>query len=117
MKALRQTIQLLANDTPGVIFCTRTYPQSISTNYEVVLGYPTYDIANASPVVQYAYNSYRQAIEIIRSTNKDLYSFCIDWLANKDDRTIPFQTWGLARQGVNDALGVLEPAIAVLESE
>lgn len=118
MLGLRRNIELLANDNPGnFIICSRDRPPSVPDNYEEIVGYPAYDLIASSAVVQDAYNRYSQAIDIIRITNKDLYQFCVNWLigANTSD-TIPFHIWGLARQGVNDALDVLLPGIAELEN-
>lgn len=117
MQTLRRHIQLLANDQGGVIYCTRTHDQSIAVNYEAVIAMPGYDVATETAIIQDAYNRYQQAIETIRTTNRDLYTFCVNWLAGTaTGNTIPFQTWGYARQGVNDALSILEPGIVALES-
>lgn len=117
MRAMRRNIQLLANDNPDFIVCSRDIADSVPNNYEAILNYPTYNVSGSSAVVQSAYNGYRQALEIIRSTNRDLYQFCINFLAGTNtSNEIPFQIWGPARQGVNDALGILEPGIAALES-
>lgn len=77
---------------------------------------PSYDVTAETPVIQDANNRYQQAIEIIRTTNRDLYTFCINWLAGTvTGNSIPFQTWGYARQGVSNALSVLEPGITALQ--
>lgn len=116
MRNLKRNIELLANDNPGIIFCSRTSDISVANNYEAIINYPSYDVTS-SPTIQDPYNRYRQAIEMIRATNKDLYQFCIDYLngTNTSD-LIPFQIWAPARQGVNRALEILNPGITYLEN-
>lgn len=117
MRNLKKSVQLLANDNPDFITCNRDSAESVPNNFEAIINYPTYDVTQSSSVVQDAYNRYRQAISIIQTTNHDLYQNCVSWLAGTNtSSTIPFQTWGLARQGVSNALTVLEPGIAELES-
>jgi len=83
-----------------------------------IIAYPTYDVTSAPPVVQSAYGSYRQAVGIITTSNRDLYQQCLDWLAKGEPQEyITSLTWMTARQGVDQALGLIVPAINMLESE
>ena len=100
----------------GGIWCSRTNDQSIATNYEAVQAYPTYDVTGTSPEVQTAYSNYRQAIDVVLASNRDLYTMCIDWLAKgKPEELISRITWSIARTGINDALALIIPAIELLQ--
>ncbi len=116
MREVQHSIQLIANDQPRIIYCSRGYDASVADNYEFIINAPTYDVTNASGGVRTAYAAYRQAISIIQSSNRNLYDFCISWISGAtNNNTIPFQTWGIARDGVTRALNVLNPAIEAFE--
>ncbi len=106
------------NFDEGIVWCGRGREDSLTDHYETILTYPTYDITTAPPTVQRAYGDYRQAIDKIASSNSDLYIFCID-LLKKDvtSERISRLTAGIARQGIGQALGLILPAIDLLDSQ
>ena len=115
--ALRREIEAM-NFDELIVRCSRGYEDSLTDHYESIVNYPTYDVTHASPIAQRAHADYRQAIEIIRSTNRDLYTGCLDFLEKEaDTEPISSLTAGVARQGINDALGLILPAIDLLSSE
>ena len=115
--ALRREIEAMNIDEHEV-GCSRGTEDSLTDHYESIIVYPTYNVANASPLVQRAHTDYRQAIEIIRSTNLDLYTFCLDWLAKgRPFEYISQLTATTARQGIDQALGLILPAIDLLKPE
>jgi hypothetical protein len=115
--SLRREIEAM-NFDEMVVRCSRGYEDSLPDHYESIIAYPTYDVSNASPTVRAAYANYREAIETIESSNRDLYISCLDWIdKGKPDEYVSSLTAGIARQGINDALGLIIPAIDMLESE
>ncbi|TFG71456.1 MAG: hypothetical protein E4H27_04560 [Anaerolineales bacterium] len=113
--ALRSEVEAITYDT-GSIACGPKYSGSIDSHYESIIAYPTYNVAGSSDVIQAAYNNYRQAIGIISTSNRDLYTQCLDWL-NKGSPSefVSSLTWMTARQGVDQALQLIIPAIDLLK--
>jgi len=117
LTSLREEIVAITYDI-GTVACTRSYDNSILNHYESIVAYPTYDVASASPAVQSAYGSYREAVGIITTSNRDLYQQCLDWLAKGEPQEyIASLTWMTARHGVDQALELIVPAIKLLELE
>jgi hypothetical protein len=113
MQRIKSNIQALAQDNPEAINCGRKLPDSVLNNYEAVKNAPKFSVSGAS---QAAYNDYRTAVDIITRTNKDLYLHCLAGVeGTATSKVVPRQTWGTARQGVNDALQAIEAGIAKLK--
>ena len=113
--ALRYEIEVM-NFDELIVKCSRGYEDSLTDHYESIIAYPSYDVTGSSAIIQKAHNDYRQAIAIINSTNRDLYTFCLDWIAKgKPQEYISQLTASVARQGINDALGLILPAIELLQ--
>ncbi len=86
--------------------------------YDAILSAPTMDVSSASAEVQNAYGRYRASIDIFRDGAKDMAGNCREVVdGTKQGTTIPFQQWGLARQQVDQAIGILSPAIQMLGGE
>ena len=95
---------------------TRVIPcQQTVDLYDAIVNASTFSVPENDEVAQYAYNCYRQAIDIFAGGARDMTENCRAWLADPQPGIVPFQQWGLARQKVNDALSVLIPAIERLE--
>ena len=117
LTSLRKEVVAITYDV-GTVACRRSHDNSILNHYESIIVYPTYDVSHASPSVQSAYDNYGQAIAIVTSSNRDLYQNCLDWLAKGSPQEyISSLTWMTARQGVDQALQLIIPAINLLESE
>jgi hypothetical protein len=113
--SLRREIEVM-NFDEMIVTCSRGYEDSFTDHYESIIAYPTFDVSGSSAITQKAYNDYRQAITIMQSTNRDLYQFCLDWIAKgKPEEYISSLTAGVARKGINDALGLILPAIELLQ--
>jgi hypothetical protein len=107
MTRIRKNIQALAQDSE-LINC-----ESVLNNYKAVTNAPKF---NATGAAQSAYNDYRAAVDIIARTNKDMYLHCSAWVnGTATDSAVSRQTWGTARQGVNEALQAIEAGIAKLK--
>jgi hypothetical protein len=95
----------------GYISC-----QQVVDLYAKIVNAPTYDVSAGSPVVQNAYGAYRAAIDIFATGARDMNQNCSDFLASGGSGTgIPFQQWGMARDQVDEALKILDPAIESLQ--
>jgi len=95
---------------------TRLIPcQQTVDLYDAIVNAPVFSVPAKDEVTQYAYNCYRQAIDIFAGGARDMTENCRAWLADPQPGVIPFQQWGLARQKVNDALSILIPAVERLE--
>jgi len=117
LTSLRREIEAM-NFDELIVRCSRGYEDSLTDHYESIIVYPTYDVTNASPIVQTAYSDYRQAVATITSSNRDLYTFCLDWLAKGGPpEYISNLTASVARHGIDEALGGILRAIDLLESE
>lgn len=88
--------------------------QAVVDLYDLTVAAPTYDVSGSSDRVQNAYHNYRTAVEVFAAGARDMTQNCRDYLAGGSGG-IPFQQWGVARQRVNDALEVLNPAIENLQ--
>ena len=84
--------------------------------YDRVATAPEFNIAGSNATMQNAYNNYRAAVAVFASSARDMTQNCRDLIAGGSERSsIPFQQWGAARQGVNDAQDLLNPAIQSLQ--
>lgn len=92
----------------GSVDCT-----DIVNTYDRVSGAPVYNGLSGAELN--AHNQYRSAVSIFTTGARDMYQNCKDFITNGGGGSIPFQQWGRARQSVNDALDILNPAIASLE--
>ncbi|MGC9349790.1 MAG: hypothetical protein ACP5JG_16750 [Anaerolineae bacterium] len=89
--------------------------QEVVDRYDRLAASPIYDVSSSPDDVRGAYDQYRRSIGIFTQGAKDMAQNCRDYLANPKPGGIPFQQWGVARQSVNDALDVLNPAIQMLQ--
>jgi len=90
--------------------------QRIVEIYDRVNASPTYDVTGENLTVQTAHANYRSAVSIFTTSSRDLALHAKDFLASgADSSSIPFQQWGVARQSINNALDILNPAIESLE--
>ena len=86
--------------------------------YDTVAAAPTFDVAGTDLDIQNAYGQYRASIDIFMNGTRDMVGNCRELITgDKESTTIPFQQWGLARQEVDSAIGVLSPAIVLLGGE
>lgn len=90
--------------------------QTIVELYDNITGAPEFNVTGESATLQGAYDSYRSAISLFTVNARDLVQHARDFLASGDDSSsVPYQQWGMARQAVNDAQDILNPAIDSLE--
>ena len=82
--------------------------------YDTISRSPTYSTAGEGATVVNAYNAYRSAIATFTEGARDMTQNCRDFLASGGAGSIPFQQWGFARQQVNVALDIINPAIQSL---
>lgn len=100
----------------GCLNPTATHSSSIDSHYESIVAYPTFNVAGSSSTVQAAYNNYRQAIGIIPTSNRDLYTQCLDWVNKGSQQEFASSlTWMTARQDVDQPLQLIIPAIEMLQ--
>ena len=86
--------------------------------YDGVAAAPTFDVSRSDDVVRWAYDCYRQAIDVFLVGAGDMYRGARLFLeSDRETDGIPFQQWGAARKAVSDALAILIPAIDRLEQE
>ena len=86
--------------------------RSFVDTYNHIISEPSYTLTGADAATQDAYSRYQQAIAIVRDTSRDEKMFCDSALAGVETSYyIPFQHWGLSRQGVDNALTTLRPAM------
>lgn len=84
--------------------------------YDSITDMPTFEVSGSDALAQYAYDSYRQSIDIFSTNAEGMVENCRHWLSDPyEDGTIPFQQWGLARKTVNESLEILIPAIERFE--
>jgi len=89
--------------------------QEVVDRFDQLAASPTYDVTGQDSNVQAAYNQYRQAVATFTQGARDMAQNCRDFLANPRPGSIPFQQWGVARQRVNDAIGILNAAIPLIQ--
>ena len=88
----------------------------IVESYDAVAGAPTFDVSQCNEVVQWAYNSYRQAIGVFSEGTSGLTEHARHYLSGESSKTqVPFEQWGMARSKVNEALELLHSPIQELE--
>ena len=96
----------------GVLHCQPT----VDLYDAIIADAPVFDVSGCDEVTQYAYNAYRQAIDVVSDGARDMAGNCRDWLADpREDGVVPFQQWGLARQRTNEAAELVNQAIRWLE--
>jgi hypothetical protein len=89
--------------------------QEVVDRYDALAASPTYDVSGSPDNVKGAHDQYRRAIGIFTQGAKDMAQNCRDYLANPKPGSIPFQQWGVARQSVNDAIGVMNAGLQMLQ--
>ncbi len=94
----------------GMVSC-----QEVVDRFDRLAASPTYDVSSSAGEIQSAYAQYRQAVSIFIEGAKDMTHNCREFLSDPKSGTIPFQQWGLARQRINEALGILNGAIPLVE--
>ncbi len=111
MNTLRQKLQEMGGMLDsGILYC-----DDWLVKHDQVANMPTYNTAYANNTSKWAYEQYRAAINIFISSSKDMTENAR--LSCVPGSTIPFQQWGLARQGINQALDTVHPAIKALGGE
>jgi len=110
--SLQQTIKAVGglNDDPsGSVSCG-----AFVNTYSALFGFPTYDPAQLGPTGQAALGSYQAALAKVIDTSRDEYLFCVSVVQGTPTSPfIPAQHWELSRMGVNQALELLKPALAL----
>jgi serine/threonine-protein kinase len=94
----------------GYISC-----QDVVRTYDAVANAPSFDISGSDAEVRSAHNSYRESIQVFTSGTSGLAGNCRTLLDSGGSGSIPFSQWGTARQSVNRALDIINPAIERLE--
>jgi hypothetical protein len=89
--------------------------EEVVTRYDLTVALPALDTTGAPGEAVAAHEQYRQALAIFSDGARDMTQNCRDFLANPESGTIPFQQWGLARMRVNEAVAVLNAALALLK--
>lgn len=115
MNALRRDIEQFGGMIDGAVNSGVISCQDVVDLYDKIAAYPTLNVTGSGDVVQNAHSSYRQAVSIFTNGAQGMTQNCRDFLVNPTPGTIPFQQWGAARQQVNTALEILNPAIRSLE--
>jgi hypothetical protein len=82
--------------------------QDVVNQYTAISNAPTLNVPGD---LAGAYQLYRDGVNIFTTKARDLNQNCVDFMANPSGSGIPFQQWGPARQGVNEALDKLRQAI------
>ena len=94
----------------GTVYCDTWLEK-----HDLIANMPTFNISYANDTSKWAYEQYRAAINTFINSSKDMTEntrvSCIS------GSTIPFQQWGPARQGINQATDILQPAIKALGGE
>lgn len=80
----------------------------VVSSYEAVAFAPT---LNVSSSLGGAYQLYRNGVSVFATKARDMYQHCKDFLAGIAGADLPFQQWGPAREGVNEAGDLLRQAI------
>ena len=88
----------------------------ILDSYDSIVAAPSLDVSRSSEVVQWAYSSYRQAINVFSEGTSGLTEHCRKYMSGETEKTqLAFTKWGLARSKVNEALELLHSPIQELE--
>ncbi len=82
--------------------------QNVVNQYTAIFNAPTLNVPGD---LAGAYQLYSDGVNIFTTKARDLNQNCVDFMANPSGDEIPFQQWGLARQGVNEAVDKLRQAI------
>jgi hypothetical protein len=115
MKATRQDMQNMGGMIDNAVNTGYINCQDVVHTYDRVVGAPSFDVSGADADVVNAHNAYRQSITIFSNGVRDLAENCRSFISGGGGGSIPFSQWGPARQSVNQALDVLNPAIENLE--
>lgn len=113
MRAVRTDLERIGGLIDGAVASSFVDCEDIVSTYDRIAGAPFYNGLSGEELS--AHNQYRTSIDIFTNGARDMAQNCRDFISNGNSGTIPFNQWGRARQSVNDALDVLNPAIASLE--
>ena len=94
----------------GVISCQRTVDL-----HNTIVNAPMLDTSASTDAAASASDRYALAVEVYAEGGGALAEQCRNAMEGQGKNQIPAQTWTRARKGVNDALGILIPAIETLE--
>ena len=83
--------------------------------HDQIANMPTYNTASANDTSKWAYEQYRAAIDTFVFAAKDMTTNARESCV--PGSSIPFQQWGTARQGINNSIDILQPAIKALGGE
>lgn len=83
---------------------------TVIATYDRIVNAQRFDTSASSGNVKQAHTSYEAAINTFAAGTRDMTANC-----RNPGGSIPFQQWGVARQNVNNALDILNPAIERLE--
>lgn len=114
MKSVRRDITNMGGMIDNAVNTGYVNCQNVIDTYVRVRDAPSY--SNLSGVAVSAHTDYRSAINTFTNGARDMYQNCVDFIASGGGGSIPFQQWGRARQSVDQALAVLNPAIERLEN-
>jgi hypothetical protein len=115
MRSAKTDMERLGGLIDGALSSGSIDCQDVVNTYDRVANAPTFNVAGSGAAVQNAYNNYRAAISTFANGARDMAQNCRDFLASGGGGSIPFQQWGLARQRINDALTILNPAIESID--
>lgn len=114
MRSVRSDLQSMGGMIDNAVNTGSVDCLDVITTYDRIAGAPFYNGLSGQNLS--AHNSYRASIDTFTNGSRDMYQNCVDFINNGGGGSIPFQQWGTARQSVNQALDILNPAIASLEN-
>lgn len=114
MRGVRTDLQSMGGMIDNAVNTGSVDCLDVIATYDRIVGAPFYN--NLSGQDLNAHNSYRASIDTFNNGSRDMYQNCVDFVNSGGGGSIPFQQWGTARQSVNQALDILNPAIANLEN-
>jgi hypothetical protein len=115
MKATQQDMQNMGGMIDNAVNTGYINCRDVVSTYDRVVNAPSFDVSNADADTRSAHSSYRSSISIFSNGVRDLAENCRSFISGGGGGSIPFSQWGPARQSVNQALDVLNPAIENLE--
>jgi len=87
----------------------------VVARYDSILNAPTFDVSGTSLDIQYAYGSYRAAVEQFANGTFDMVENCRQAIANQTGASIPALQWTIARTEVNKAINIVNVPIEDFE--
>lgn len=107
-----ETVRTKLLDLGGMLDGRTLYCDTWIERHDAIANMPTYDTSYANDTSKWAYEQYRSAINTFVFESKDLTTNARESCV--PGSSIPFQQWGTARQGINHAIDILQPAIKEL---